>query len=477
LQGGASSVVAVESNPLVVQAVRQAGTACGAVPYDDERVEVVLEEARSYLRRSPERYDIVLLSLSDTYQPVISGAYSLSESYAYTLEAFQDYVDHLGEDGVLVITRWVQSPPSEELRAFVLLAEALQRAAVGDPSERMIAFRTWSTATILAKRTPFRSEEIAQLKEFCTARSFDLIYYPGITAAEANRYNVLFDNLHYDTFQQALESEGQRALLRSYAYEVSAPSDDRPFFFHYFKWGQTQAILQQLGKTFQPFGGSGFLILVALLALAVVLSLVLILLPLAVRGGQDFRSLRDFGSLSLLLYFFLLGLGYLFVEMPLLQQFILFLGQPTYSFSLVLFSILFFAGFGSLAARVPIRRSLPILVVMTLAYPLLLSRLFALAIGWPLPLRLLMAVLSLGPVGVMLGQPLPGGIRLLEERAPQWIPWAWAVNGCASVLSSILAVLGAVTWGFSRVLVAGAFTYLLAWLIIVFLQSRRAVVI
>ncbi len=494
LRGGASSVVALESNPLVVQAVRQAGAGCGAVPYDDARVEVVPEEARSYLRRSPERYDIVLLSLSDTYQPVVSGAYSLSEAYAYTREAFEDYVGHLGEDGVLVITRWIQSPPSEELRAFVLLAEALQRAAVGDPSAHLVAFRTWSTATILARRTPFRREEIDLLIEFCTARSFDLIYYPGITAAETNRYNVLFDTLHYDTFRQALTSAGRQELLRSYAYEVSAPGDDRPFFFHYFKWGQTRAILQQLGKTFQPFGGSGFLILVALLALSLVLSLVLILLPLAVRG-QGVRTATgvspgDPGGLlsaatapcafgmgfCCLLYFFLLGLGYLFVEMPLLQQFILFLGQPAYSFSLVLFSILFFAGLGSLAARLSLRRLLPLLVMVILAYPLLLPRLFALAIGWPLPLRLLAAVLSLGPIGFLLGQPLPGGIRLLEERGAGWIPWAWAVNGCASVLSSILAVLGAVTWGFSRVLLAGALTYLLAWVIILFLQSRRAVV-
>jgi hypothetical protein len=475
LDGGASFVVALESNPLVVQAVRQAGAGCGPTPYDDGRVSVVSEEARSYLRRSPERYDIVLLSLSDTYQPVISGAYSLSESYAYTLEAFRDYVEHLREDGLLVVTRWIQSPPSEELRACVLVAEALQQAAAGAPSERVVAFRTWSTATILAKRTPFRSEEIAQLKEFCTEHSFDLIYYPGITAAETNRYNVLSDTLHYDTFREALASTSRQALLRRYPYEVSPPSDDRPFFFHYFKWGQTEAILQQLGKTFQPFGGSGFLILLALLALAVALSLVLILLPLVVRGIRDV-SLSNL-SLNLLLYFFLLGLGYLFVEMPLLQQFILFVGQPTYSFSLVLFSILFFSGLGSLAApRFPLRRSLPILVITILAYPLLLSRLFGWVIGWPLPWRVLIAVLSLGPVGFLLGQPLPGGIRLLEERAPQEIPWAWAVNGCASVLSSILAVLGAVTWGFTRVLVAGALTYLLAWAIIAFRQSRRAVV-
>jgi len=475
LHGGASSVVALESNRLVVHAVREQAGTCGAAVYDDPRVTVVFEEARSYLRRSTEQFDVVLLSLADTYQPVISGAYSLSEAYAYTVEAFLEYLRHLSEEGILVVTRWMQVPPSEELRACALLAEALERAGVEDPSKQVIAFRSWSTATILAKRTPFRSDEIARLKDFCAERSFDLIYYDGMSAVEANRYNVLSDTAHYDAFQCVLSGRARQDFLRQYPYEVSPPSDDRPFFFHYFKWGQTQSILTSLGKTWQPFGGSGFLILVALLVLAIALSTVLVLLPLAVRGtSTDFRSLSNFGSRKLiLLYFACLGLGFLFVEMPLLQQFILFLGQPAYSFSLVLFSVLFFSGLGSLvSARLPLRPLLLVLVAVVLAYPLFLSRLFALSIGWSLPVRLVVAVLSLAPLGFLLGLPLPSGVRLLEERAPQLIPWAWAVNGCASVVSSILAVMGAVTFGFSRVLAAGALIYLVGWAIVVSLLSR-----
>nr|MBC7244710.1 hypothetical protein [Chloroflexota bacterium] len=474
LSNGASSVVALESNSLVVQAVREQANKCGTVAYDDPRVTVVLEEARSYLRRSQERFDVVQLSLSDTYQPVISGAYSLSESYAYTVEAFIEYLNHLREEGILVITRWVQSPPTEELRACALVAEALQRAGIGDPSQRVIALRTWSTVTILAKRSPFRGDEIARFKEFCATCHFDLIYYMDVTAEETNRYNVLRDTAHYDTFRQVLTGSGKQDFFQQYPYEVSPPSDDRPFFFHYFKWAQTQSILRGLGKTWQPFGGSGFLILVALLVLAMFLSAVFILLPLVLSPRKKLIASFSLHLTALyLLYFACLGLGFLFVEMPLLQQFILFLGQPTYSFSLVLFSILLFSGLGSFVAnRFPLLRVLPVLIVVVLAYPFLLSELFALAIGWSLPLRLIVAVLSLGPLGFLLGQPMPGGIRLLEERAPQWIPWAWAVNGFASVISSILAVMGAVSFGFSRILVAGALTYFLASAVMMYLQSH-----
>ncbi|MGQ9492765.1 MAG: hypothetical protein ACUVR2_03240 [Anaerolineae bacterium] len=473
LSNGASSVVALESNSLVVQAVREQMDECSTAVYDDSRVTVVLEEARSYLRRSKEQFDVIQLSLSDTYQPVISGAYSLSESYAYTVAAFIEYLNHLREEGILVITRWVQSPPTEELRACALVAEALQRAGIGDPSQRVVAFRTWSTATILAKCTPFRGDEIAQLKEFCASRRFDLIYYAGVAADETNRYNVLRDTAHYDTFQQVLTGSGQRDFFQQYPYEISPPSDDRPFFFHYFKWSQTQNILRGLGKMWQPFGGSGFLILVALLVLATFLSILFILLPLVFSSRKRLIASSPLHLTALyLLYFASLGLGFLFVEMPLLQQFILFLGQPTYSFSLVLFSILLFSGVGSsVAGRFPLLRILPILVVIVLVYPFLLSKLFVFAIGWSLPLRLAIAVLSLGPLGFLLGQPMPGGIRLLEQHAPQWIPWAWAVNGCASVISSIVAVMGAVSFGFSCILIVGALTYLLAYAVMTYLKS------
>ena len=471
LENGAATVMAVEGNSLIMEAVRQQAGRCGVSAYDDSRVTVVAEEARSHLQRSAERYDVLLVSLKDTYQPVLSGAYGLSESYAYTVEAFVEYLEHLQDDGILVVTRWMQSPPSEELRACALIAEALRQANVGDPYTHVLAFRSWSTATLLAKRRPFTSAEIGHLKRFCAERSFDLIHYPGMSVDEANRFNVLSDTAHYDFFRQVLAGDDRVAVLRDYPYAVSPPRDDQPFFFHYFKWSQVPNVLRMLGKTWQPFGGSGFLILVALLVLATLLSLLLIVLPLALRKAASTSA--DLGPV--LLYFTCLGLGFLFVEMPLLQQFILFLGQPTYSFALVLFSILFFSGLGSLLSpRLPLRLLLLVLSVVVLAYPPFLSRLFALTIRGSLPLRLTAAVLGLAPLGFLLGVPMPGGIRLLERRAPELVPWAWAVNGCASVVSSILAVMGAVSFGFSRVLAAGALAYLLAWLAVPSLLSRQA---
>jgi hypothetical protein len=218
------------------------------------------------------------------------------------------------------------------------------------------------------------------------------------------------------------------------------------------------------------------------LGVALVTSVVLILLPLAVAKGPGFdasgqgtRAIDDRGAARsgllrlrgrVLIYFGLLGLGFLFVEIPLMQRFILFLGQPIYAFTVVLAALLLFSGLGSLAAQwISPRRTLPLLVVAVLLYPVALPHLIRALLGAPLALRLLIAALSLGPLGFLMGIPFPGGLAWLQERAAGLIPWAWAINGCTSVLASILAAILALSVGFSWVLVAAALAYAGAWLV------------
>ncbi|MFN2164939.1 MAG: hypothetical protein ACK2U9_01605, partial [Anaerolineae bacterium] len=235
------------------------------------------------------------------------------------------------------------------------------------------------------------------------------------------------------------------------------------FFFHFFKWGQTRAVLQQLGRVWLPWGGSGYFVLIALLAIAALASVVLIALPLVFANKGEGETKGPKGRT--LAYFGLLGLGFLFVEIPLMQRFILFLGQPVYAFAAVLASLLFFSGLGSLAApRLTPRRTLPFLVAAVLIYPLGLPFLLDGLMGAPLGVRLLATALGLAPLGFLMGTPFPGGLAWLQERAPGLVPWAWAVNGCLSVLASVLAAMVALSAGFSWVLAAGAVAYAGAWL-------------
>lgn len=457
LHQGAQKVIAVESNPLAVRAVEDFG---GGV-YRESQVRVMVEDGRAYVRRHAARYDLVILALNGGQRPVVSGAYSLAENYLYTVEAFDDYLTHLNEGGLLVISRWLQLPPSESLRAWALAVTALERAGVQHPERRLIAIRSWANSVILVKNGEFTAEEIATTKAFCTARNFDLVYYPGIRAEEANHHSVVPEAAYYRTFHELLFAPDRAAFYRDYPYDVRPPTDDRPFFFHFFKWSQTPQIVQALGKTWQPFGGSGYFVLVALLILALIASAGLIVLPLALQRRKiaPSESTRQ-GRVRVFAYFALLGLGYLFVEIPLIQRFILFLGHPIYAFATVLFSLLLFSGIGSLLARrVPATAALALLCGAILIYPAVLPLAFRALLGWSLVWRIAVAAVGLAPLGLLMGMPFPTGIAALEARAPHFIPWAWAINGCASVLSSILAAMLALSWGFWSVLLLAAIAY------------------
>jgi hypothetical protein len=275
-------------------------------------------------------------------------------------------------------------------------------------------------------------------------------------ANETNRFNVLREDEYARVLRQLLDSNQRAQLLATHPYDITPTSDDRPFFFHFFRWEQVPQVVQLLGKLWQPFGGSGFLILIVLLALSVVISAALILLPLwALR--------RASGPPDHLVYLACLGIGFLLIEIPLIQRFILFLDQPVYAFATVLFTLLIASGIGSYwSARLPLRTTLVALVVTAIALPGLLPFVFQRLIGEAFIVRALVSFMLLAPLGSLMGIPFPKGLALLKDRAPYVIPLAWGVNGCASVISSILATLGAMSFGFSAVSLAGAGAYAMA---------------
>jgi hypothetical protein len=458
-------------------------------------------------------FDLIILSLADTFKATLAGTYSLSENYTYTTEAIQDYYEHLSLGGWLVVQRWLQIPPSESVRLFSIILDALERMGVENPDRQLVALRSWSTVVVLLKKGEVNSEDVAKIKDFCEEEKLDLVYYPGIRAEEANRFNVLEKPEDYLAFKELAQASKREAFYQGYFYDVTPVSDDQPFFFHFFKAGQISFILRTWGKTMQPFGGGGFLVLLVLLAISLFLSALLILLPLVClrfqgrpsRGdlpGKKFKEnaggspfLEEFkkgtamgrssgspakgrksgkgrsGSMAptTFAYFFSIGLGFLLVEIPLMQKYILFLGHPVYSISVVLFSLLLFSGLGSVISET-FRKHIfliPLLVgLLILSYIFLVGPFFNLFLKSALPVRLLMTFFSLAPLGFLMGMPFPAGIRMLRERNPKLIAWAWGVNGFASVIASIGAAILAISFGFSVVLMVGSGAYLVSSVVI-----------
>jgi hypothetical protein len=470
-RGGSREIFAVLANPLVPRAVSQVSSELN--PYSLPGVWTVVESPRVFLQTSRDVYDILFLPLSDAYRPVTSGAYSLSETYHLTVEAFTGLLARLSPDGILVVSRWLQTPPSEEVRLIATLNEALRRRGIARPDQATLAYRGVQVMTVLVQPDGWSSAELAKVRSFLEDRRFDLVWAPDLRLEETNRFNRLPEPVYEEAVAALFDPAGGDTFLSAYPFEIAPASDDRPFFFHFFRWGQTPELLATLGRTWQPFGGSGYLVLVALLALVSLLSAGLILAPLLVRRrsgtGTVVPSRREPGRGRVLVYFTALGLGFLFVEIPLLQRWILLLGHPTYAFTVVVFALLSFSSLGSALAKstwLPRRGAFAILVLLAFATPWLSARLAAAGLAWPAPLRVAAAGLSLAPLGVLMGLPFPLGLAWLERRSPGWVPWAWAVNGCASVIASVLAAILALSYGFSLVMVCGAAAYGIAWLVL-----------
>jgi spermidine synthase len=462
LELGARSVVAVESNPLLAELLTSHLSAQAGDVYQDPRVELVISNPRGYLARSHQEFNLVMLALSENRRLVTAGAFSLSETYPLTAEAFDGYFGHLAPGGLLVVHRWLQLPPTEELRSAALLADAVRRAGK-NPATRIIAIRSFSTMLILAKQEPFSQPEIELAKTFARERQFDLVWYPGIRPDEANIANVLRRDRYYETFHQ-LMSDAQ-ALYDRYDYDVAPPRDTRPFFFHFFKWKQTPTVIALLGKTWQPFGGSGYLILVALLVLTIALSLALLLLPAAAVRRRHRDRAQCHNRAPPMAYFAALGCGFLLIEVTLVQRFVLFLDHSAQSFAIVVCGLLAFSGLGSMwSARMPWRTALVALVAAVALYPLLLGHVFLSFLGQGIDVRIGITLLLLAPLGFLMGIGFPRGLAALGVARPSRLPLAWGVNGFTSVVSAVLAPMIALSWGFAPVFGCAALAYLVAFL-------------
>jgi len=460
LESGASQVKAVENNRLVIDAA--------LTTYHQADVELVFASGRSFLHRGQELYDIIHMPLTDSYHPVSSGAYALGEDYRYTVESVRDMINSLQPEGLIVITRWLQEEPSEWLRTFALVVTALEEQSL-DPSTQIVALRGYNTGTLLVKMSPFNKEEMATLRAFSEEKAFDLAFGPGLDDSDINRYNVLPEPVYFQTFQNLLSANPREDFYDGYPYAVQPPTDDHPFFGHYFKWSQLDDILSSLGVTWQPFGGAGYLVVLVIFILALLLAGILILLPVMIlrRNRMHLRQ----GPAPL--YFASIGFAYLLVEMPLIQHFILYLDQPAYAFTAVLFCILFFSGLGSRfgSRKLTITKGLFILIMLLMGYIFLLPKFLHTTLGFPLAARMVLTVLLIAPLGFLMGLPFPSGLawvrghHLDPSRDQGLVAWIWAVNGACSVIASILASLLALSFGLGLTFVVGVGFYALAWLI------------
>ena len=464
----ASRIDAVELNPQMSELVADTYADFAGHIYDDRRVTVVTGEARSFVARRGGAYDVIQIGLLDSFGASGAGVQALNESYIYTVEALIDYIDNLAPGGFLAITRWIKVPPRDSVKLIATAIESLRQSGVSEPGRRIAMIRSWNTSTLLVKRGDITPTEIDRIKAFSRSRSFDTAWLPGMRAEDANRYNRL-PRPYIHEAAVALLDDNAGDFLDRYKFYVEPATDDRPYFFHFFRWRTLPEVM-----TLRKAGGAGliewgYLVLVATLLQAAALGLGLILVPLALaKQAWPAGAGRNFGF-----YFLLLGLAFLFVEMAFIQKFTLFLGNPLYSVAVVLSGFLLFAGLGSaaserLARRLPWPAVSPVtvavaaIVLLALLYVAVLPVVFDKSIGLTDAAKIVLSLALIAPLAFFMGMPFPLGMKRVVRLAPGFVPWAWGINGFASVVSAVLATLLAIEFGFSVVIVIATSLYAVA---------------
>ena len=475
---GAARVDAVELNPDVIALLRGPYRDVTGGLYDRPDVSLHIADARAFVRANPRRWDLILMSMGGSAGGAAARSHGLSESYLQTVEALRDYLGHLRPGGVLAVSHPLKLPPRDSLKLIATARAALAAEGVAEPGRHLAAIRSWNSVVLLVTQAPLREAQMAAIRTFAADRWFDLVYLPDIGAAEANRWNVL-DRPDFFDGAQALLGAAPADFIARYKFDIAPVSDDRPYFFDFFRW----RALPEFVALFRQ-GGAGLVewsypILFATLVQAAVLSVLLILLPLRSGAARTPSGpmLHRFGG-----YFFALGLAFLFLEIAFLQKFVIFLGHPLYAAAVVIGGVLVFAGLGSalsdrLARRLTgakllgldappgalaIHLAVGAIVVIALAYLWLLPAVFQALALTAMPVRVGVSLLLMAPLAFCMGIPFPVGLRRLATLREALVPWAWGINGCASVISAVLAIILAVHLGFTAVVLCAVALYVLA---------------
>ncbi|MDQ3961758.1 MAG: hypothetical protein M3230_04680, partial [Thermoproteota archaeon] len=443
LVSGSKDITSVEINPIIYETVKSYGDRAGNV-YSHEYVRSYVDEGRSFITRSSEKYDIIYVPFVDTWASVSSGGLSVSENFLYTLEGFQQYYDHLTERGKIVTVRWLIDAP----RFITTYAKLLEQNGIPeDQLHRHLIMVTSDSYTqdpsvtmVIFSKSPFTDEEISFLSQSFSQYNYKPILVPGQVMREP--YSALLrGQVNLDQFYDMFETK---------VYPVT---DDNPYFLSFEK----------------PLPRAVEVLLYASIGIVAIFLLVPFAWIRRRREKEIDAKKSEIGIATMIPYFAALGVGFILIELALLQKLILLMGNPTMTFALLLFTLLMSSGAGSLLSSRIAKNNMKNLVFVIggiaglgILYVLFLTPIIYSTIAQPFEVKAAVSIAILAPIGFLMGMPLPTGMRLLKVHRPDYIPWMWAVNGAFSVLGAVLAIALGILYGSSLAMVLGILIYLIA---------------
>ncbi|MFY9363072.1 MAG: hypothetical protein WAO94_06850 [Dysgonamonadaceae bacterium] len=445
-------ITANETNPEIFNILRQSFEGFYQVqPYQTM--------PRTLLTPDTNKYDLIELPIVGSFFGN-SGLNAVEPRYELTIEALREMWSKLSEKGMISLSCWMDYPVRNAYRLLATISLLLDENDIAHPPHHVVAIRSWCAITFLVKKSPFKRDEINKVRLFCENRMFDPLVLPEKQEIERDKYNILQDTTFFTHIDQLL-SHKKETLIRQYPYRIHPTTDDRPFFFQFVRFKQIPQLISSIREKNFPFLDIGYVLIILTFVQIVLIAAIFILLPLS------FRPWKSRNKKWVLMYFSGLGLAYMFLEMVFIQHFTFYFGEPTYAASATLGILLFTSGLGSYYSgkfqnNKKMRLAIPLVIAAILVlYAFVLSPILTATIGIALPLKITIAVVLLGTLGFFLGMPFPIGIDYLSGKNTDDIPWAWALNGYFSVISTVLATIISVELGYLLLLSMAAFIYAL----------------
>jgi len=468
---GADKITVVQSNPEIISLLGEdLNEEIGAV-FNDKSVDVVNIHPRLFIEQKKGRYDLIHLVTGESMATGTGGLQGLNEDYVLTRESIQGALSLLEPGGMISVTRGIQSPPRDNIKLVSLFSDAYRTGAGGEPSENMLISRNYLAANILLSNEPISESKLELFLDETANLQMDTDYYPGITPGAAEQINVIEgpEGKNYSWIHHAamvIFSGDSEDFRDNWVYKVDTPTDDSPYFYNFFTWDSLQTFLDTFGDNWFQRLELGYVLLVITFLQLSVAAFILILLPLILRY-RTYRISKK--KLPAFLHFLGIGIGFMFLEITFIQKFTRFLGDPVYSASAVLSSLLVFSGLGSILQEKinmgtirKIQIASGMIILLTIIFLNIVDPLLNYAVNLPLSMVFILIMILLMPLSFFMGWMFPGGMSVLEKKSDTLIPWAWGVNGFASVAASPLAIILSMSFGFNFVILTGLGFYLLA---------------
>lgn len=454
---GAEEVTAVEPNAGALQMTEDHLPDFERLTPASSNLITLRRSARTFLMQDRHSYDLITLPMVDAFGGS-SGLKALHEEYLLTRESFRNMRDRLGDKGMLSVSCWMDYPVRGPLKILATLVEVVKENGE-DPRRHIIAIRSWGTITFLYQRSAFTAEQLQNTRSFCEELLFDPVLLPDIRSGEREEHNVMQDGKFFE-YVDALLTQRPSNFYHDYSFNITPATDNRPYFSQFLRWKTIPDLSKIFGKGTLPFLELGYLMLIITLVQIILLSAILIIAPLFRLGWKGRHRSWTFG------YFGAIGIGFMLVEIVLIQHFILYFGNAVYATSGVITVLLLFSGIGSyLSSRYELSKKQMRLLFLLIGgllvlYVFLLKYLLALTITFHSWEKAGLVLIILAPLSVLMGFPFPAGLKRLNDNNDQeLIPWGWGINGCASVISTALATLLAVELGFAAVMLIAAVAY------------------